>query len=88
MTSDDYKEIKFEDILLSAKKLFEFDDYDDWVDNATRRYGACGLNKKERERLTITLDAKGRLCRRGADFMQARDEEKFPVSVYILNFTV
>ena len=88
ITSAEYKEFEFKDIPLSTKELFNFENYEDWVDTPTWKYRECGVPKEDRPELTITLDAKGRLCRRGADFMRARDEDTFPITVYILDFVV
>jgi len=88
MTKEEYEKLKFKKTNLLACKLFDFETYQEWVNHATSRYSSIGLSKEDRTQLCITLDDKGRLCRRGGDFMRARDEKTFPVSVYIMNFTI
>lgn len=88
MTREEYQKLKFKKTNLLGCKLFDFQDYQDWVNHATARYSSIGLSKEDRKELCITLDSMGRLCRRGGDFMRARDEKTFPVSVYIMNFTI
>lgn len=51
----------------------EFRSFSEWVDKATLWIG--GMN-------TLCVDAKGRACRCGGDFMRARDEGAFPVSYW------
>ena len=63
---------------MSAEPLFQFDDYDDWVNWASRRFRIHGVSSAD----THCLDAKDRLCAIGKDFMQARDENTFPVRVF------
>lgn len=48
----------------------EFRDFNCWVNHATSYIGG---------RNALCADAKGRVCRIGADFMRARDEGAFPV---------
>ena len=87
-TIEDYKRLEFNNINLSASKLFEFVDYYEWINRATLCYGNIGLSKEEIEQYCITLDSKGRLCRKGGDFMRASYDNSFPISVYLLEFTL
>lgn len=56
----------------------QFHTFDDWVNHATRRLtgrtGSCGEQVS-----AMCVDAKGRRCNIGKDFMRARDEGAFPV---------
>lgn len=61
-------------------KLFQFGSFTDWVDHASWSWKRIGVKSAD----TICLDTKGRPCLIGRDFMKARDEEAFPVSVYLL----
>ena len=59
----------------------QFDDFDAWVNHATRALtgetGSVGENLA-----AFCVDAKGRRCHVGADFMRARDEDAFPVRYF------
>ena len=58
------------------EKLFEFSSFTKWVNKASSWFDGIDLNK------IICVDTKGRICVKGVEFMRARDEEAFPVSVY------
>lgn len=60
--------------------LFEFRSYQHWVNKARSWFSSCG----ESGRNTLCLDAKNRICLIGKHFMQARDENAFPVRVYCM----
>lgn len=60
-------------IPLGAPQDGEFRSFSEWVDKATSWIG--GMN-------ALCVDAKGRACRCGGDFMRARDEGAFPVSYW------
>lgn len=51
--------------------------FDEWVDNARR-----WLTSDNPHRRCVCVDAKGRRCRIGSDFMRARDEDAFPIRWY------
>jgi hypothetical protein len=55
------------------KAAFSFMTFTNWVNTA---------RKAPWPRTYICADQKGRICRIGADFMRARDEREFPVTVY------
>lgn len=59
--------------------LFGFDRFNDWVNRAPRAWKALGVRPDD----TLCIDAAGRICRIGRDFMLARDEGQFPVRVYL-----
>ena len=50
-----------------------FRTFQHWVNHATSYIG--GQN-------ALCVDTKDRICRNGADFMRARDEDAFPVRYY------
>lgn len=59
-------------------ELFSFENFTEWVDKAQgwyRRYGATAHT-------TVAIDNAGRVCSIGKQFMRARDEGAFPVTVY------
>lgn len=63
----------------------EFTSFEQWVNKARSWLG--GINQSagryKRAERTICIDAKGRECRNGGDFMRARDEGTFPVKAYL-----
>ena len=63
----------------------QFDTFDDWVSHATS--ALAGETGSVGEKVSaFCVDAKGRRCNVGADFMRARDEGAFPVR-YFWTFT-
>lgn len=66
---------------LVPKWAGEFCSHDDWVNFATARLaGAKGVMGQTVP--AICVDALGRRCSIGADFMRARDEGAFPVRYF------
>lgn len=61
-------------------KLFEFGSFVSWVNHAQRAWEKHGVRSED----TLCIDAAGRICRIGRDFMKARDEGRFPVAVYLM----
>lgn len=59
----------------------EFRDFNDWVSFATTRLTGT-TNQRGVEAKAICVDARGRRCIMGADFMRARDENTFPVRYF------
>lgn len=59
--------------------VIQFQSFSSWVNRAQHAWQAIGVRSDD----TICLDAKGRMCRMGRDFMIARDEGAFPVTVYL-----
>jgi hypothetical protein len=59
----------------------EFRDFDDWVSFATARLTGT-TNQYGVEAPSICVDALGRRCIMGGDFMRARDEGTFPVRYF------
>ena len=60
--------------------LFQFASFAAWVNRAQQAWKQIGVRSDD----TLCIDAKGRVCRIGRDFMLARDEEQFPVRVYLM----
>jgi len=61
-----------------GKKLFQFENFNQWVNKASSWYGMTGLPRHR----YISLDSVGNICVSGKEFMWARDNGAFPVSVY------
>ena len=59
-------------------ELFAFSSFVQWVNKAGSWYSQYNANKTN----SITIDAVGRICMIGKQFMIARDEGTFPVKVY------
>lgn len=60
-------------------KLFEFETFNCWVNHAQRAWKAADVSVHH----TLCIDAKGRHCYIGRDFMVARDDGTFPVAVHL-----
>lgn len=59
----------------------QFDTFQDWVNHASRALtGETGSVGEELR--AYCVDAKGRRCHNGKDFMRARDEDAFPVRYF------
>ena len=59
----------------------QFDTFNDWVNHATR--ALSGVKGDFGQDVTaFCVDAKGRRCNIGGDFMRARDEDAFPVRYF------
>ena len=65
----------------------EFKSFQDWVNKASRSIGEnhCPVDTIGQTIRAICVDAKGRRCQCGGDFMRARDDNSFPV-VYFWEF--
>lgn len=59
--------------------LFRFNSFSGWANQAQTAWKDAGVRVDD----TICIDAKGRICSIGRDFMIARDEDAFPVTVYL-----
>ncbi len=65
---------------MTQQKSQQFEDFDDWVRHASTALTAhpnYGENRPWNN--AVCIDAHGRICRIGADFMRARDENTFPI---------
>lgn len=60
-------------------QLFAFTSFEDWIDTARRKFGAY------HEGETVCLDQAGRIVTCGKEFMRARDEGTYPVTVYLID---
>jgi hypothetical protein len=60
-------------------KIFSFATFDKWVNGAQRIWRFHGVRGED----TICLDQKGRVCGWGKHFMTARDDNSFPIDVYL-----
>lgn len=61
---------------------FEFMSYMQWVNKATSWF----KNARLRGDKSLCVDAAGRVCLTGREFMRARDEGTFPIKVYRATF--
>lgn len=59
--------------------LFRFTTFSGWVNQAQHAWKDCGVRSDH----TVCIDARGRICSIGHDFMKARDEDAFPVTVHL-----
>ena len=64
--------------LSTGPELFRFTSFADWVNHAQDRFIAARLGSWE----YVCIDATGRICKIGKQFMSARDRNAFPVIVY------
>lgn len=65
----------------------QFDTFQDWLNHAPRAltgvpYSTGSMGKTGDGLPAFCVDAKGRRCAIGADFMRARDEDAFPVRYF------
>lgn len=69
------------DLTIKATELFEFRNFTDWVNNATKNF------KPHKFKPTVCIASDGSVCHIGEDFMIARDWKLFPIKVYSLERT-
>lgn len=67
-----------------AEIIVVFDTFNQWVNKAGSRLG--GFNKFRD--VIVCLDKDGYCCHIGEDFMTARDNDRFPVTAYLLTRSV
>jgi hypothetical protein len=60
----------------------EFNSYGDWVNFASKRLTVAASLVTGAQVPAICVDALGRRCTCGGDFMRARDEDAFPVRYF------
>ena len=60
--------------------MFQFASFDGWVSGAQRAWRSRGVRSDD----TLCIDAAGRICRIGGDFRKARDDNAYPVRVYLM----
>lgn len=65
---------------------FEFSSFQQWVNKAPGWFEDLAHNNLNAAmKRYLCVDAAGRVCMIGKDFMRARDEGKFPVRVYLID---
>lgn len=62
------------------RELFSFSSQQEWVNKAKSWYANCGVRAPN----YIAIDAAGRVCTKGAEFMRATQENTYPITVYEL----
>ena len=60
-------------------EAFRFNKFSDWVNGAGSLFEIAELRGNED---SLCVDAKGRICLTGKEFMRARDDGSFPIIVY------
>lgn len=61
------------------EKVLEFKNFNQWVEKASSWLSSYDMKN------IICKDQKGRVCKKGSDFMKAKDENAFPVEVYLVD---
>ena len=67
-------------IQVRVEEVGKFNTFQDWVNNATK---VISPHKKPDEKV-FCQDNGGKICTNGADFQFARDNNRFPVTVFRL----
>lgn len=63
-------------------EIFEFENYDQWVNKGQSWFAP--YKALSDHRYLMSVDAKGRICVWGWEFIRAKAEEAFPVKVYLI----
>jgi len=66
-------------ITLNATEVTQFTSVEDWVNRAQRVFS--GFTNRHK---LVCIDTQGYCCSIGADFHESRDQNRFPVTVYLL----
>lgn len=66
-----------------GEKLFEFSSFANWVNTAQRKFRNAGIAGHALNR-SVCLDQKGRICTCGKQFQRARDDDSFPIEVFLI----
>lgn len=61
-------------------ELFSFSSEQDWINKAKSKFVNCKVPKGQ----YIAVDAVGRACTKGAEFMRSTTEKTYPITVYKL----
>lgn len=61
-----------------GEEAFRFNKFSDWINSAGSLFEIAELRGAD----ALCVDAKGRVCLRGKEFMRARDDGSFPIVVY------
>ena len=64
----------------TGRELFMFDGFNHWCDIARVKYRETKVTPEQ----TLAIDAQGRICATGPDFMKAASEGTYPVRVFLL----
>lgn len=65
---------------------FEFASHQQWVNKAQSWFNQLAFdNRLAAQKRYLSIDAAGRVCMIGRDFSRARDEDTFPVRVYLID---
>ena len=62
------------------KALLIFHSFEQWVNKAQSWFPRLGISNAH----YVCIDEKGRICNIGLHFMRARDEDAFPIVVYLV----
>lgn len=62
-----------------GEKQFEFSSYENWCNKAQGWFLSRGLRGQD----VLCLDTKGRICDIGMQFKRAKDDDAYPVTVYL-----
>ena len=76
------KDKQSEIVTVKGKKLFEFNNFNDWLNTAQNKFLAVNLRPNH----YLCVDTQGNVCIKGVEFMTARDSGYFPVTVYQVVF--
>jgi len=63
-----------------GEEMFRFTSEQQWVNKAQSWFASCGVMKGN----FICIDASGRVCRSGREFMRATREGTYPIICYVL----
>ena len=61
-----------------SAEAFRFNKFSDWVNGAGSLFEIAELKDRD----VLCVDAKGRVCLTGTEFIRARDDNSFPIIVY------
>ena len=59
-------------------EAFRFNKFSDWVNGAGSLFEIAELKDRD----VLCVDARGRICLTGREFIRARDDNSFPIVVY------
>lgn len=64
-----------------GEKIFEFPTFNNWCNTAQRKFSSFFGHALT---MTVCIDQKGRICTSGKQFMRARDDNSFPIEVFLI----
>jgi hypothetical protein len=62
-------------------ELFRFESFSKWVNKAQSWFRSAGFTRDQ----FVCIDAAGRICKCGNQFMRAEVEETYPITVYLID---